>query len=254
MGKRTWDALPPLRVDDDAPLVGERPQLFLGRYAQEDLDSRLAAHGFWDALARRGYPDARVALETQSGGHPRVRLLAGEADLGELRAHQDTFQERRVIVVDWIEARDPRASFTAERPRLPGQSAPGSGLGARLVALLASAAERTDAEGLLARPHYFHNAALYARAGFRFWDPAHEGALHALLRDLARVPLATASWAFEARRVQDAVTGAIVEWSSFASEQVLPVAPTLRARFEDDRYQRAVGEAAAARGFRLAAA
>lgn len=258
MGSRTPEVPPPRPPPEasDELLSGDLQlasrALFLGHYTREELDAALAARGFWRDLAARGHPDAFVVFEEHATIGVRVLLRSGGDELGELRAHAGEFEGLRVVVIDWLEARDPRGRFTASRPQLPGQASPGLGLGRRLVDLLAAAARRTGAEGILAQPRHYHNAILYGRAGFHAWDPDVEGRILAVARDTASARLADVSWAFERGTLQDASVGAPVAWSALAGAMLLPTGRALESRFRDRAYRRAVRAASREARFVLA--
>lgn len=212
--------------EDDELLLGDlraaAESLFLGHYSEQELRDALAARGFWDALAARGFPDAQVSFEPSPTG-PRAVLRSGEAELGELRASIAPWNGARAIVIDWLEMRHPTAAFTRERPRLPGQNAPGLGLGRLMVELLVAAAKRVGAEAIVVRPQHYHNAVLYGRIGFRYADKARERRLRALARSLEGMTLPDASWAVERSAVLDPTTRAPVTWAHYAGDMVLPV-------------------------------
>lgn len=203
------------------PLGPARPQLFLGHYTADDLSRALEQRGFWDALAARGYPRARVTLVPVEGDAPRLRVHEEDTELGEVRAHRELRDGRLVLAIDWIEMRHPKGAFAPLRPQLPGQRAPGLGLGRVVLDLLVLAAKRIEAHAIVVTPEHYHNAALYARGGFRYADPAIEARFHALRRALAHVPLAEASWMVERGEVEDPATGKPVDWASYAKEQRL---------------------------------
>lgn len=216
--------LPAVDESEDDLLTGDlrlaAAPLFLGHYTEAELTQRLRERGFWHALAARGFAKARVAIETTGTG-PRAVVRMGDVELGELRASHATWRGRSAIVVDWLEMRHPSAPFSPERPRLPGQRAPGLGLGREMLELLISAAARIGAEVIVVRPQHYHNAVLYGRLGFRHADPARQVRLEALERALAGRSLADASWAVEEGRFEDPSTGAPVEWAEFAGDMVL---------------------------------
>lgn len=225
MPRRAPPSAPRWHVDEaEDPLATMGPfraQLFLGHYTAEDVADALARRGFWGGLAERGYPDATLTLQQVEGDDPRLRLHQGDVELGEVRAHRGLRGDDLVLIVDWIEMRDPRASFTPERPRLPGQRAPGLGLGRIVLDLLTSAAARIGAAALVVTPEHFHNAVLYARGGFRYADPDVERRFRALEASLAPLPLAEASWKVDRGEVADPATGKPLSWTAFAKDQVL---------------------------------
>lgn len=215
----------PRRVSlDDEMLSGDlravADALFLGHYTEQELREALRARGFWDELAKRGFPHAELAVEATPTG-PRAAVRANGAELGELRASVAHWGNGRAIVIDWLEMRHPTAAFPPERPRLPGQSAPGLGIGRKMVELLAAAAERVGADAIVVRPQHYHNAVLYQRIGFRYADPAKEKRFEALVRSLRGRTLAEGSWAVEKSAVLDPTTGAPVTWAHYAGDMVM---------------------------------
>jgi hypothetical protein len=214
------------------PRAGEHV-LFLDRFDAEALLRELAASGLLQGLAERGYPDVVLRTDLVAGEH-RLRLAPrhGRVSLLDLRLAEgghrsdDPALRRRgleilsILAVHWLALQDPRARFTRERPRLPGQRHPGLGLGRRVFALLLGWAASWGKDGLVAFPEYFHNAWFYAaprqRPGgpgvaplplFRFLSPERQGRFEALARDLAQRPLAEASAALAAGRVREAGSG-----------------------------------------------
>lgn len=237
---------------------GDEHALFLGYYTEAGLARALETYGFLDLLRQRGFPLLRVRVEPLADSQPRLRIYGGdkESDLQvvlDLQARSgrwkpedgDSADVHEVLFIDWLTLRDARRAFTPERPRLPGQDAPGLGVGWDVLMLLHQAAKRLGRDALVVWPDHLHNAALYGRH-FRYHDPKQEGKLRALMDAVGGHPLAHASWAVEWGCLRDAHTGAPQTWPAFRGAQVLPLAGPLRARFRDPAYQRAA-EAAHAR-------
>ena len=143
---------------------------------------------------------------------------------------------------------NPRAEFSLERQRLPGQEHPGLGLGRWLVELLRMMAERLDCTGLMNIPRHYHNAYLYSKQMLCF-DPRDQGYLEAMMRDLGHLPLVETSVAIDQGRLRDAETGAPLRWEG--RPQVMPVKPELNAFFARRAYIRAVARARERHHFEL---
>ena len=105
-----------------------------------------------------------------------------------------------VLYVHWLSLRNPRAQFSALRPRLPGQEVPGLGLAREIGELLALMARRLDLAAVVFRPAYFHTA-YPGRHNFSFVDAARQGRFEALVRDLAPLSLLEAANAVAEGRV-----------------------------------------------------
>jgi hypothetical protein len=156
-----------------------------------------------------------------------------------------------VLVVEWLALQDPRAVFTRERPRLPGQTYPGLGLGRQLYTRVLGWAAQWGKDALVNVPAYFHNAKFYAPP-FAFLSAAEQGRFEALCRDLADVPVAEASAALQAGRVLDVATGEPVTWSP--GDMVAALSPAVREYLSSAECSHAVAAARDGRRFRLAAA
>ncbi len=224
---------------------------FLGFYGTSGLELAFERYGLYAALARRGFTEPQLSLRLESQRHTlildapkpggeKVRLL-------ELVVRRDAMlpapptgmpalsKQYEVITIDWLLLQNPLASFTPERPRLPGQNHPGLGVGWRVLAILYRAAERLGASGLVTVADHLHNAEHYVRE-LPFFDPAHAGRLRALLRLLRheqKLSVAEASWAMEWGCIKDG-KGEPVAWRGEA--QVATEDDELRAYFKSPQY------------------
>src|SRR5262249_36162254 len=136
--------LDPARLTPGAHAPGA-PALFLGRLELADLRRELEEAGVIKALASRGYRDPEVRVECAEGEHrlvvaPRgggeslvdLRMAEGALSVDEPALRAAGIDVLSVLAVHWLALQDPQASFTPERPRLPGQRPPGLGLGRQL--------------------------------------------------------------------------------------------------------------------------
>jgi len=239
----------PLRVDP-RELIASGGTRFLDFYGEHGIRVALDKYGLLAALGRRGYRDIEVRTRSDDGRH--TLLVDGRHDdlpdaerLIELVVRRDRLVApegvHEVLTIDWLTLRNPAASFQPERPRLPGQDAPGLGLGERVLELLYRVVERLRLDGLLTVAEYFHNAVLYRRE-LSFWEPrdaAHCVALEQTLMEREGLTLAQASWAMEWNLVRD-VSGAH-PWSG--SAQVRGMRGGLEARFKDPTRKASIAEA-----------
>jgi hypothetical protein len=107
----------------------------------------------------------------------------------------------QMLYVHWLTLRNPRARFSEERPRLPGQDVPGLGLAREVTELLGRIAVRLGLEGLVFRPASYH-LAFRGRGALRFVDPARQGQFEALAEALKGLPLTEATRAVMEGRVR----------------------------------------------------
>ena len=250
-----------LEASDLAPVAEGVAARYLGRFSLPAICAELDQAGVLPALRTRGY-DPSVRILVEEGEH---RLLVTSATGGEILVDLRMSEEAlpvtepglrssglevlSVLVVGWLSLQDPRAVFTRERPRLPGQTHPGLGLGRQLYSRVLGWAAAWGKDGLVNVPAFFHNAKFYAPP-FAFLSPREQGRFEALCRDLAGHPIAEASAALEAGRVLDVATGEPVTWSP--GDMLAALSPPLRAYLATPEYARAVAAAREAHRFRLA--
>lgn len=180
---------------------------FLDFYGDEGLRLALERYGLFDAIRARGWDDFTLATHALDDRHTLLMDATAPdgttARLLELVVRRDRLRiegiERafETLTIDWLGLRDPRARFTEARMRLPGQDAPGLGVGERVLELLYRVVDRLGLDALCTVAEYFHNAVLYARE-LVYVDPACRGqleALEALLFGRERLGFAQAAWA-----------------------------------------------------------
>ncbi len=175
----------------------------LGFYSQERLEYALSRYGLMAHLEHLGYSNIRLEMGASVGD--AIRVL-GRADGEEHVLVEAVFERRRIaewnfLFVDWLALRHPRARFSAARPRLPGQDAPGLGLAREMVELLAQVARRLDLDGVAFRPSWYHTAYSVRHRG-RFIDAKRQGRFEAITRDLSGLALLEATNAVAEGRVK----------------------------------------------------
>jgi hypothetical protein len=185
-------------------LVRDLGPRLLGYYTPEGLEHALVRYGIFQHLGRLGYDALRVAVDSEARGG-RLRVL-GQADgtehtLLEVVLGWETIGDSHLLYVHWLNLRNPRARFSPERPRLPGQDVPGLGLAREAGELLGRMAVRIGLDGLALRPAWLHTAYAAHRMGMRFFDPARQGRFEALLRDLHTLSLLESTLAVSEGRV-----------------------------------------------------
>ena len=184
----------------------------LGYYSAQGIEYALYRFGLLEQVRRLGYEDLRVVVDRVALGD-RMRLL-GRADGQEHLLVEGVYARHRVqpprgatsevlprvLFVHWLTLRHPRGTWSAERPQLPGQDAPGLGMAREAGEMLARMAERLELAGVALRPAWYH-VAFACRSRFRFVDPARQGRYEALLDALSTLPLLDATKAVAEGRV-----------------------------------------------------
>jgi acetoin utilization deacetylase AcuC-like enzyme len=244
-------------TDDDlaASLGGpHRPRRFLDYYSPQGLELALERAGLLDRVRALGFahPTLEVDLDNPTGDTGR---LYGDTNRRELliearaRIDRGALPGLALLRVEWLLLQNPRAEFTADRPRLPGQSHPGLGMSQDIVALLILACDRLQLDGLVFVPAHYHSAS-QSRKWLRFLDPADEGLFRALQKVLHGLPLSEATRAVDDKRVVNAKTGEPFVWRPMPMG--LPVTERFRTLVEGEDYKRKVTEEEARHPFTMA--
>ena len=230
-----------------------RPRRLLGYYSVQGMELALERSGMLDRVRSLGFPSPTLEFDLDNPSGDTVRLY-GDADRTELliesrvRIDRATVPGASLLRIEWLLMQNPRARFTAQRPRLPGQKHPGLGLLPDVMALLIVACDRLQLDGLLFVPAHY-NTASQGRKYLRLLEPADEAFLRGLEQALHGLPLSEATHSVEQRRVVDARTGRAVAWRSMP--MVYPVTDRLRDRVTGEDYERRVAEAAAEMDLKL---
>jgi acetoin utilization deacetylase AcuC-like enzyme/uncharacterized OsmC-like protein len=181
------------------------PHKLLGYYTKEGLEYALERYRLLPVVRRLGYDALHIRID-KVGSYDRARLLGRDRRTGQEVTLIDLEVERKQLAdgvylfVNWLSLRNPRAQFSALRPQLPGQDAPGLGLAREMTQLLGLMARRLMLDGVAFRPSWYHMA-FAARHHARFIDPRRQGRFEALMRDLATMSLLDATRAVAEGRV-----------------------------------------------------
>lgn len=182
--------------------------LWMGFYTEEGLHVGLERYDFFDEVRALGYEELEVRTRMDDPEEHLFRLIsrlpATDEPLIELVTRRSYLNltgevaERfdrsvfSVMSIEWLLLQNPLAEFHPDRPPLPGQNYPGSGLSQNVFELLRNVCRRLNLDALVTIPSYLHNALLYSN-GFRFFDPEYQGKMLALDRDI-ELGLASKKW------------------------------------------------------------
>lgn len=241
------------------------PTLFLDRFTPAEIVARMEAAGFWSALKEKMKCPPRLRLqhvqpdehrllvlddsESEPARFIELRLSLARMEIPNRHRAGATTEPFEMLAINWAMLQDPRARFSPERPRLPGQEHPGLGLGRKCQIFLIALGRELRQSGLINHPQFFHNAVFYQNE-YYFVAPELQGALRAMIRDLAKYPIDVASRAIEEGRLWDAVKHCREEWKP--DVMVCPIRRRLKKYFEDPAYRKAVQAASASHAYDLA--
>jgi hypothetical protein len=146
-----------------------------------------------------------------------------------------------LLNIRWFSLQNPRESFTKERPRLPGQNYPGTGMGKHALQLVTKLAMKSGRDGIVNNPEHFHNAYMYI--GFKFLNPTQQGLFQRMVNDLMsyinEYGLAFVSWSIYLGYARE--NGKKIKWD--LREQVLPLSIRASKYFYNRGYRKEVDRA-----------
>ena len=233
---------------------------FLGLYDERRLTGKLRKIGMMQILNRRGYRNLRIHMAKQDNYTSRLYVDSvdfpdGETRLVELIVREGVFRPKKsfipgfdfqeglsMLLIEWLALQDPRASFSEDKPRLPGQQHPGVGGLKNMQELLYIFGRDLEKDAIIDIPEYYHAAVIYSRMyseiysrKYSFFSPVDAGMLEAVMRDFKDIPLAEVSFAVTFDCLLDARTGEQVRWKP--SEQMYPISKKLHRYFEQKEYR-----------------
>lgn len=255
----TYSVAPqPQKADD----LFSANNLFMGRYDDKKMMSKLDRVGIIGILHKKGYRDLVVSIIRQDDYTSRLYVnfdsQEQETRLIELIVREGVFKPREsfvpsydfsqglsMLLIEWVALQDPRASFSKDKPRLPGQQYPGIGGLKNMQELLYRLGKSSGKDAIVDVPEYFHSAAIYSRLYteiydrmYAFFSPVDAGIMNAMKRDLTDRSLADISFAVAFDCLIDARTGQRIKWKT--SEQIYPISRKLQRYVEDDQYKKIV--------------
>jgi hypothetical protein len=221
------------------------------------LSEHLNKNGFRDYIIRIGRDSNTVSRlkvygRSMSPEHLLIEAMFSETLFTPFKAFCDHCEDKKkpctfqMIVIEWIETNNPEAGFTKGRPQLPGQKKPGLGVLPYLKKFLAAMGKEVSREGFLKIPDHIHTAIMYADV-FSFMDPAYQGKLLALRRDMEKYSLSDISWGYLTETIYDRNSG--MPEIYHPAEQIFPLSARLSQHFNSKKYTSGVKEAYESKSF-----
>jgi len=135
-------SIAPQAIDLEENLFSSK--LFMGRYDEQQLIAMLDRVGIISILHRRGYRNLVLSIHRQDDYTSRLYVnfdsLEKETRLIEVIVREGVFRPKEnfmasydfsdglsMLLIEWLALQDPRAQFSPDKPRLPGQQYPGLG-------------------------------------------------------------------------------------------------------------------------------
>jgi len=224
--------------------------LFLNRLDEKEILAIMDRIGLREELARKGFDKLLVDIDRDEGGRHCLSVFSNKAlpqnllisiKMSEARIIPDSRTRRQLkdnldmINIDWASAYNPGTHFTNGKPQLPGQDKPGLGVLSHLMKMMLAIGEVVSRDGFLAVADHFHLAMMYAKI-FRFLDPAREGFIRAVMRDLHDLPMNDITWGFTTGTIYNVESTTPLVYKP--AEQVYPLSDTLKRYFASAQYRK----------------
>ena len=153
--------------------------LFMGLYDEKQIMEKLEKVGIINILQQKGFRDILVSIDRQDGYTSRLyvnfRAIAEKTRLIEVIVREGYFKPKQnfipsyeftgglpMLLIEWLSLQDPRAVFTPDKPRLPGQQYPGLGGLKNMQELLYKLGKSSGKDAIIDIPEYFHTAVIYS--------------------------------------------------------------------------------------------
>lgn len=242
------DILDGTTLEIDASLTGKN--LFLRHFSHEDLFKIFRKVGLFQHLKQMGFTQLITDIKFDALVH-HLKLynhdkkhynLLFDLRISERRFAPDkkyfkkgeTPQIYDMIAIEWLSAQNPKANFSEGRPQLPGQKKPGLGILRYCFKMMTVLAKQVHKDGYMDIPEHVHGAIMYGKK-FKFFDPSHEGVLHALRRDLIDYSLSDISWGIMTKTIIEQYKQKPQQYKP--SEQIYAVSHRLKKYFNSSHYQ-----------------
>jgi len=220
------------------------PRLVLGYYAPSGIEFAFEKYGILKKIRAHGFKDLSFSFDIQDPSRQEMRIfgdgllvlhLVVERARVALPAGFGPGEMMNTLHVRWLLIQNPRAQFSRDRVKLPGQEFPGMGIAEDVQEVLVQLCRRLHLEALSGVPEHYHMAAI-ASLWFKFLDPKLEGKMRAMKQVLLPYAIAQASEFVDLGRLR-LRDQTVVKWQ--VSDIVLPVSDRVRAYLNSEAYQNA---------------
>ncbi len=231
---------------ESLPGLSGNKHLFLNRFNGENLFSMMKKIGLIDHLNSMGFEKLIIDIDVDENCISYMRLYWDEKipakQLIDLRVSESSFfpdkntktSPYNMIVIEWLSAKNPKNHFDNDKPQLPGQTNPGLGVLKYCFEMLYLMAKEVFKDGFLDIPDHMHGAIMYSKK-FKFFDPAHEGIIRAMGRDLRKYSLSDISWGAITETIIDLETGKPAKYDP--CEQIHYVSERMKKYFDSKDYR-----------------
>ncbi|MFP4547103.1 MAG: hypothetical protein ACLFQM_03150 [Fidelibacterota bacterium] len=229
---------------------------FLGTFSNTGLKTILEHFKIVDELEAMGLNNINTEIETSDSHTHKLYVYSGEpnpsnvicelvAKKGPVHFEQgilDNYPKKhqQFLQIEWLLLQNPRKKFDDEKPRLPGQSYPGLGMGKNLMVLMVLLAKNMELDGIVNKPHFFHTGFIFSKK-FVYVDPFKQAEMEALGRDLLNsYSFYHLSWATFFECITNQKTGETFLWKP--DYLIFPMTKSITKYFNSKEYKKKVNE------------
>jgi len=228
-----------------------RTHLFLGCYSPTVINNMFKRYGVKEYFEQKGIPNVswhinmddpyvhRFMMLSEKNGtrHKLIELVMQRKNL-KLPLEKDHYLNLEFLHIEWLMMQNPYKAFRKDKPPLPGQKAPGLGIGMHMLQILLNLAKRSNTHGIINSPNYLHTALFFSRA-FHFMDPRIEAFMLNIKQQM--LPLYsyyTLSWADEYGALQYSRNHRPIVWRP--ATMIAPISPQAKSYFYSRNYRKSV--------------
>ncbi len=227
---------------------------FLEVFSKQGLMNLLNKFHLLEVLNKKGLDNISTELDTSDSRIHRMYIYTGEQKPANIicelvaRKSPQNFSEEinpglhnctsNILQIEWLLLQNPKKVFAQDRPRLPGQSRPGLGLGRNFLELMIIMANFLSLDGITNKPHFFHTAFMFTKE-FIFVNPEKQAIIEMICKDLLpKYPFYNISWAANFNCIVNTKTNEPFTWEP--DVLILPLKKKLVKYFHSREYKKTV--------------
>ncbi len=222
-------------------LFEESSRRFLDFYSEQGLRLALKRYGFVAKLRELGYEQTDVRFGVREDGSHYLVVFSPPFDkervIAELVVRRTALDEIfPVLKVEWLCLQNPKATFTPDRPKLPGQHFPGLGMGKDVLSVIVLMALRLKYQAVTNVADHFHNAYIYS-GNFHFYKPEDAARFRDFCHfmEATNLSLPDVAWALEQGKIFRKGETKPYQWTP--AVQILPLRSALADRYRSAEYR-----------------
>lgn len=224
----------------------KKEKKFFNFYSKQGLNLAFKRYGMIKKLREFGYEQVEIKFENREDNSHSLTVFEPpfkkESIIAEFVGRKTSFNEIfPVLKIEWLCLQNPKASFTKEKPKLPGQEYPGLGVGRDALSLILLLGIRMKYHALINTPDHFHNAYIYSNT-FYFTNPDDGGKLKSMISFMNKnnLSLAKTAWLLEKENVFREGEEKPFKWKP--ATQILPLRTSLEEKYTSEDFLKKIDE------------